>query len=90
VDLATDALIQKAIRVDFSQSTVLTIAHRLNTIIDFDKVLVLDHGRVIEFDTPQILLSTPGSLFGQLVDETGPQNATMLRALAAKQASPPT
>ncbi|KAF9156295.1 Canalicular multispecific organic anion transporter 2 [Actinomortierella ambigua] len=83
VDLATDALIQKAIRVDLAESTVVTIAHRLNTIIDFDKVLVLDRGQVVEFDSPHALLWRPGSLFGQLVDETGEQNATMLRTMAA-------
>ncbi|KAG0255459.1 hypothetical protein DFQ27_006228, partial [Actinomortierella ambigua] len=87
VDLATDALIQKAIRVDLADSTVVTIAHRLNTIIDFDKVLVLDRGQVVEFDSPHALLNRPGSFFGQLVDETGEQNAKMLRALAEIQAS---
>ncbi|KAF9156293.1 Multidrug resistance-associated protein 1 [Actinomortierella ambigua] len=88
VDLATDALIQKAIRVDLAGSTVVTIAHRLNTIIDFDKVLVLDRGQVVEFDSPHALLRRHGSLFGRLVDETGEQNATMLRTMAASHVSP--
>ncbi|KAF9157655.1 Canalicular multispecific organic anion transporter 1, partial [Actinomortierella ambigua] len=87
VDLATDTLIQRAIRVDLAGSTVVTIAHRLNTVIDFDKVLVLDRGQVVEFDSPHALLNRPGSLFCQLVDETGEQSATMLRILAANQVS---
>ncbi|KAG0238087.1 hypothetical protein BGW42_007641 [Actinomortierella wolfii] len=85
VDMATDALIQKAIREDFATSTVVTIAHRLNTIIDYNMILVMDRGEVVEFDTPQRLLERPGSLFGSLVDETGAQNAALLRAMAAKQ-----
>ncbi|KAG0262862.1 hypothetical protein DFQ27_002072 [Actinomortierella ambigua] len=82
VDLATDALIQKAIREDFAESTVVTIAHRLNTIIDYNKILVMDHGRVAEYDCPKALLERPDSIFSSLVDETGEQNAALLRSLA--------
>ncbi|KAF9974116.1 hypothetical protein BGZ73_002614 [Actinomortierella ambigua] len=82
VDLATDALIQKAIREDFAESTVVTIAHRLNTIIDYNMILVMDHGRVAEYDSPKTLLENPGSIFSSLVDETGEQNASLLRSLA--------
>ena len=57
VDPETDALIQSTIRTQFSSSTVLTIAHRLNTIIDSDKVLVLDSGNLAEFDAPAVLLA---------------------------------
>jgi ABC-type bacteriocin/lantibiotic exporter with double-glycine peptidase domain len=56
VDLETDALIQKVIREKFASCTVLTIAHRLNTIMDSSKVLVMDAGSVAEFDSPHILL----------------------------------
>jgi ABC-type multidrug transport system fused ATPase/permease subunit len=56
VDMETDALIQKVIRDKFAHCTVLTIAHRLNTIMDSDKVLVMDAGRAAEFDAPHILL----------------------------------
>ncbi|KAF9566632.1 hypothetical protein EC968_003681 [Mortierella alpina] len=87
VDVATDVMLQKAIRVDFAQSTVLTIAHRLNTVIDYTKILVLDHGEVKEFDTPANLLSRPDSLFSSMVDETGPVNATLLRSLAQAAAA---
>ena len=50
VDVATDLLIQETIRTAFKQCTVLTIAHRLNTIIDYDRVLVLEQGRKVEYD----------------------------------------
>ncbi|KAF9430894.1 hypothetical protein BGZ76_000670 [Entomortierella beljakovae] len=82
VDVATDVMLQKAIRVDFANSTVLTIAHRLNTVIDYSRVLVLDHGEIKEFDTPANLLSRPDSIFSSMVDETGPANAALLRSLA--------
>uniref|UniRef100_F1KS39 Multidrug resistance-associated protein 1 n=1 Tax=Ascaris suum TaxID=6253 RepID=F1KS39_ASCSU len=63
VDLSTDALIQETIRREFKSSTVLTIAHRLNTILDYDRILVLDKGRICEFDTPQRLLANRYSAF---------------------------
>jgi len=56
IDNETDALIQTMIRTEFKSATVLTVAHRLHTIMDSDRVLVLDDGRVAEFDTPQALL----------------------------------
>ncbi|EFA83154.1 ABC transporter C family protein [Heterostelium album PN500] len=55
IDIETDALIQKTIRTEFADCTVLTIAHRINTIIDSDKVMVLDKGELIEFDSPDVL-----------------------------------
>jgi ABC-type multidrug transport system fused ATPase/permease subunit len=81
VDLQTDAVLQGALRTYFASSTVLTVAHRLNTIIDYDRVLVMDNGRVAEFDRPSALLDNPQSLFSVLVDETGPSNAAYLRSL---------
>lgn len=63
VDLETDDLIQKTIRTEFKDCTVLTIAHRLNTILDSDKVIVLDRGQIIEFDTPTNLLENKNSSF---------------------------
>ncbi|KAG0377306.1 hypothetical protein BGX24_006350 [Mortierella sp. AD032] len=82
VDMATDALIQKAIRIDFAHSTVVTVAHRINTIIDYDRILVMHQGQVAEYDTPRSLLDNPNSVFSSMVAETGAQNATHLRALA--------
>eukprot|EP00753_Platysulcus_tardus_P017931 PLAT6639.1.p1 GENE.PLAT6639.1~~PLAT6639.1.p1 ORF type:complete len:1605 (+),score=860.88 PLAT6639.1:73-4887(+) len=82
VDVDTDALIQKTIRDNFADCTTLTIAHRLNTIIDSDRVLVLNFGEVLEYDTPAALLAKPDSAFSSLVDETGPTNAAYLRRAA--------
>nr|KAJ3421673.1 hypothetical protein HK105_002724 [Polyrhizophydium stewartii] len=74
VDYETDAIIQKCLRQDFGDSTVLTIAHRLNTIADYDRVMVLSAGEIVEFDTPQALVAKEGGVFRSMVDETGPQN----------------
>ena len=68
VDFKTDQLIQEVIRNMFSGCTVLTVAHRLNTIIDYDKVLVLDRGRVVEFDKPEALLGKSNGYFTEMVN----------------------
>jgi len=60
VDVKTDHLIQKTIQNQFSDCTVITIAHRLNTIINYDKVMVLDQGQLVQFESPERLLSTSG------------------------------
>lgn len=85
VDIGTDALIQKTIREEFASCTVLAIAHRLNTIIDSDRILVLDGGKKVEFGTPAELLSNPDGVFTSMVDSTGAQNAQFLRDVAAGQ-----
>jgi len=82
MDLETDAQIQATIRRVFADRTILTIAHRLDTIIDSDRILVMDAGKVIEFDTPATLLSNPVGSFTSLVDQTGPESATSLRRIA--------
>ena len=69
VDLKTDSLIQDTIRKEFVGSTIITIAHRLNTILDYDRVMVLDHGRLIEFDSPQNLLKNSESHFYSLAKD---------------------
>ncbi|XP_044734303.1 multidrug resistance-associated protein 1 isoform X4 [Chrysoperla carnea] len=63
VDLETDDLIQRTIRTEFADCTVLTIAHRLNTIMDSDRVLVLDKGGIVEYDSPQVLLQSKTTIF---------------------------
>ncbi|CAH1274296.1 ABCC1 [Branchiostoma lanceolatum] len=68
VDLETDDLIQSTIRTQFADCTVLTIAHRLNTIMDSTRVLVLDAGRIAEFDAPQDLIASRGIFYGMAKD----------------------
>ncbi|KAK8263526.1 hypothetical protein V6Z12_D12G050000 [Gossypium hirsutum] len=81
VDVKTDALIQKTIREEFKSCTMLVIAHRLNTIIDCDQILVLDAGQVLEHSTPEELLANEESAFSKMVQSTGPANAEYLRGL---------
>ncbi|XP_041637493.1 multidrug resistance-associated protein 4 [Cheilinus undulatus] len=85
VDPRTDELIQKTIRDKFRECTVLTIAHRLNTIIDSDRILVLDAGKIHAYDEPYTLLQDPEGIFAKMVQQTGKQEATALLQ-AAKQA----
>jgi ATP-binding cassette, subfamily C (CFTR/MRP), member 1 len=68
VDAETDARIQRVLRFDFDKATVLTVAHRLNTIMDSDYILVMDDGRAAEFDAPSKLLAKQDGLFKKLVD----------------------
>ncbi|XP_022166683.1 probable multidrug resistance-associated protein lethal(2)03659 [Myzus persicae] len=82
VDPQTDSLIQKTIRNKFSKCTVLTIAHRLNTVMDSDKILVIDAGTVVEFDHPYNLLKNKGGFLYQMVERTGQGNAQSLHSLA--------
>nr|UAX26432.1 ATP-binding cassette C subfamily [Galleria mellonella] len=82
VDPQTDALIQKTIRNVFTSCTVITIAHRLNTIMDSDRVLVMDKGLAVEFDYPYILLSNPNSTFNLMVQETSESMSKVLYEIA--------
>ncbi len=68
VDVETDGVIQRTIREEFADSTVLTIAHRLDTIMDSDRVAVFSEGRLVEMDRPEALLEIPGSAFKALVE----------------------
>jgi len=71
VDYKNDALIQKAIRREFKNCTVLTIAHRINTIMDYDRVMVLDQGQIMEFDSPDNLMKKEDSVFLSLAKQGG-------------------
>ncbi|KAI4517938.1 P-loop containing nucleoside triphosphate hydrolase protein [Schizophyllum commune Loenen D] len=70
VDFVTDAKIQKTIQTQFADRTLLCIAHRLRTIISYDRILVMDSGNIKEFDTPINLFNNPDSLFRSLCQES--------------------
>jgi ABC-type multidrug transport system fused ATPase/permease subunit len=82
IDYETDELISKTIREEFVDSTILTIAHRIHTIIDFDKVLVMDRGRVSEYASPAELLRDHKSKFYALCKATGKTEFKNLKAMA--------
>lgn len=86
LDNHTDMLVQKTVREQLSDCTVLTIAHRLATIADSDRVLVVDAGEVVEFDTPSKLLDS-GGYFAKLVEETGRIESALLRAIISEASS---
>lgn len=71
IDYETDAKIQQSIRTEFSDSTIITIAHRLRSIIDYDKIMVMDQGRLIEYATPHELLQKSDSMFSQMCQSSG-------------------
>ncbi|KAL4866504.1 hypothetical protein BDV12DRAFT_210434 [Aspergillus spectabilis] len=77
VDTATDSLIQSSIRAEFGRndSSLLVIAHRLSTIADFDRILVLDEGRVVESGDPRELMGIEGGVFRNLVERSGERGA---------------
>lgn len=83
VDNKTDELIQATIRRKFSECTVLTIAHRLHTVMDSDRVLVIDEAKVVEYDHPYVLLKKQGALYG-LVRQSGSVTAEVLTEMAKK------
>uniref|UniRef100_A0A4W6CWU9 ATP-binding cassette, sub-family C (CFTR/MRP), member 4 n=1 Tax=Lates calcarifer TaxID=8187 RepID=A0A4W6CWU9_LATCA len=88
VDPRTDELIQKTIRDKFRECTVLTIAHRLNTIIDSDRILVLDSGAIQELDRPITLLQNKEGAFYNMVQQMGPAEAAALLESATHVHSP--
>jgi len=71
VDMETDALIQRSIREEFEDSTLIVIAHRLSTIADFDKILVMGDGKALEYDEPRLLIEREGGAFRKMVEESG-------------------
>ncbi|EEE65131.1 hypothetical protein OsJ_20202 [Oryza sativa Japonica Group] len=69
IDNATDAILQKTIRTEFKDCTVITVAHRIPTVMDCTMVLAMSDGKVVEYDKPTKLMETEGSLFRELVKE---------------------
>lgn len=84
VDAETDRLIQQTIRREFSECTVITVAHRLHTIMDSDRILVIDDGQIVEYDRPCELLAKENGAFRCLANETGQMVADFQRNLAKK------
>ncbi|KAJ0602528.1 putative ABC-type xenobiotic transporter [Helianthus annuus] len=76
IDNATDTIIQKTIREEFKDCTVITVAHRIPTVVDCTMVLVMKDGKVMEYDKPVTLMNEPASLFAQLVNEYWSQHKT--------------
>merc|ERR1719491_276743 len=74
IDNETDAIIQRMIRENFENATVLTIAHRLNTIMDSDRILVLDDGKIVELDSPENLMLKESGRFKAMVEKSRASN----------------
>ncbi|KAJ2831802.1 hypothetical protein FBU31_002204, partial [Coemansia sp. 'formosensis'] len=88
VDFDTDDRIQRTIRgAEFANSTLFCIAHRLRTIIDYDRVLVLDKGKVAEFDTPWSLLQREGGIFRSMCEKSGEYEHLVATAQRKSQAN---
>jgi len=84
IDGETDAFIQTMLRTRFPNTTLVTIAHRLNTIMDNDLVLVMDSGKAVEFGSPADLLEMENGVFSELVNATGSESAVALREVAVQ------
>ena len=86
VDQKSDFLIQKVLRTcdEFKDATVLTIAHRLSTVADYDRILVMSNGEVAEFDTSLNLLNNESSLFYQMVAKGGENALNEMKRIAVE------
>jgi ATP-binding cassette subfamily C (CFTR/MRP) protein 1 len=71
IDMKTESIIQNAINKILQNSTVITIAHRIKTIINYDKILVLNYGEVLEYDSPENLIKNEQSTFYELYKKSG-------------------
>jgi len=86
IDFKTDAKIQAAVRAEFTNSCLLTIAHRIRTVIDYDRLIVLDKGVIAEFDTPLNLIRKEGGIFREMCLKSG-QFQELEEAAQARTAS---
>lgn len=82
VDIAMDYLLQKTIRKHFAHCTVLTIAHRLNTIMHADRVILMDAGKIVEFNHAHCLLQNSDGFLTKLINEIEPNDAQSLKEIA--------
>jgi ABC-type multidrug transport system fused ATPase/permease subunit len=71
VDPETDAKIQMTVRSEFSHGTIITVAHRLKTVIDYDRILVLDNGKIAQNGSPYELIQEKNGIFYQMCKESG-------------------
>ena len=83
IDAATDAKLQQLMGACFEGSTLISIAHRLHTVIGFDRIAVVDAGRIAQFDAPRALLDDAAGPFADMVAALGPATAAKLRTAAA-------
>ena len=84
LDVASDAAVQGLLRSEFTGKTILTIAHRLTTIIDYDQLFVMGGGKLLEAGVPSELLRKEGSVFGEMARSLGEDAEAELRAAAVK------
>mmetsp|Transcript_35290 Transcript_35290/g.54196 ORF Transcript_35290/g.54196 Transcript_35290/m.54196 type:complete len:188 (-) Transcript_35290:873-1436(-) len=87
VDSQTDAYLQEAITKRFSNATIIAVAHRLDTVIDYDRILVLGEGRVLEYGSPAELLENPNGHFSSMVHDTGMGGELRRRAMSVNKKS---
>ena len=83
----TDSLVQQAIRTHFSDCSVLTIAHRIETIIDSDRIVILDKGRIVAADIPHLMLQDEDSYLSAFLSQLAPETQSHLRDVAEKFAT---
>lgn len=82
IDNKTDQIVQKILTTQFNDSTILTIAHRLRTIIGYNKIMYIEQGNIAEFDEPWLLLSDENSKFYKLVEEGGSHFLNEMKTMA--------
>ena len=83
VDSRTEKLLQEAVTKSFHGATIIAVAHRLDTVIDYDKILVLGHGSVLEYGSPSELIQKNGD-FASMVNDTGDEMSELLRSRVKK------
>ena len=84
IDAKTDEFVQKVVREEFVGRTVITIAHRLQSVIDYDNIAVMEKGKLAEFGSPMELLSDPNSHFSSMLSSLGAETASKLKNAATR------
>ncbi|KDQ16443.1 hypothetical protein BOTBODRAFT_186497 [Botryobasidium botryosum FD-172 SS1] len=89
IDFKTDAIIQTTIREEFGNSLLITVAHRIRTVVDYDRLIILDKGVIVEFDTPRNLIEKEGGVFRDMCLKSGSFDELKAAALAGANAKVP-